>query len=60
MIRAPMKRWFLLLIPLIGLAGCAPSGAGGVDTGRFKGDAKAVAQTLDYAGRPHGVDFARP
>src|SRR5439155_7620824 len=47
MIRAPMKRWFLLLIPLIGLAGCAPSGAGGVDTGRFKGDAKAVAQTLD-------------
>ena len=36
-----------MLIPLIGLAGCAPSGGTGVDTGRFQGDAKAVAQTLD-------------
>jgi len=47
MIRAPMNRRFLALIPLIGLAGCGPSGASGVDAGRFKGDAKAVAQTLD-------------
>jgi len=47
MIPASMKRRFLVLIPLFGLAGCAPSAGSGVDKGRFKGDAKAVAQTLD-------------
>jgi hypothetical protein len=47
MIRAPMKCRFVLLSALLALGGCAPSGGGGVDTGRFRGDAKAVAQTLD-------------
>src|SRR5437773_10554761 len=47
MIRAPMKRRFVLLIGLLALGGCAPSGGGGVDTGRFRGDAKAVARALD-------------
>jgi hypothetical protein len=42
-----MKRRFVLLIGLVALGGCAPSGGGGVDTGRFRGDAKAVAQALD-------------
>ena len=47
MISPPMARRFALLLPLLALAGCTPAGNTGVDTGKFKGDAKAVAQTLD-------------
>jgi hypothetical protein len=46
MIRRPMRRLVALLLPVLALAGCAPAG-GGVDTGKFKGDAKKVAKTLD-------------
>jgi hypothetical protein len=39
----------LLLAATLALAaaGCAPSGGGGVDTGAFEGEEKAVAETLD-------------
>jgi len=40
-------RRLALLLPLALLAGCAPSGGGGVDTGKFQGEEKNVAQALD-------------
>jgi Putative lumazine-binding len=46
MISRPVPRRFLLLLPLVALAGCTPAGNTGVDTGRFKGDQKAVAQAV--------------
>jgi hypothetical protein len=46
MIRRPVPRRFALLLPLLVLAGCAPAGGGGVDTGRFKGAERDVAQTV--------------
>ena len=41
-----MPRALALLLPVLLLAGCAPSGGKGVDTGRFKGTSKDVAQAL--------------
>jgi hypothetical protein len=46
MIRALVNRRLVLLLPLLALAGCAPTGGSGVDTGRFQGDAKNVARAL--------------
>ena len=46
MISPAVPRRFLLLAPLILLAGCAPAGNTGVNTGHFQGDSKAVAQVL--------------
>jgi hypothetical protein len=47
MIRGPVKRTLALLLPVLALSGCAPSGGQGVDTGRFQGESKDVARTLD-------------
>ena len=47
MIRRRVRPRPLALLPLVLLAGCAPSGGGGVDTGRFQGAEKDVAKTLD-------------
>jgi hypothetical protein len=48
MIRRRMLRRTALLAPLLALTvgGCAAAGGTGVNTGDFKGDQKAVAQTL--------------
>src|SRR3954468_1526552 len=46
MISRPVVRRFLLLVPVILLAGCTPAANTGVDTGHFRGDAKAVAQVV--------------
>jgi hypothetical protein len=37
----------LATLAAAGLAGCAPSGGGGVDTGEFSGEEKRVAEVLD-------------
>ena len=42
-----MLRHLALLLPLVLLAGCAPSGGTGVDTGKFQGAEKDVANALD-------------
>jgi hypothetical protein len=42
-----VSRRVAFLLPLVLLAGCAPSGGGGVDTGSFQGAEKDVAQALD-------------
>src|SRR4051794_30267724 len=47
MIRPLVNRTLALLLPLLALAGCAPSGGGGVETGRFQGEPRKVAQALD-------------
>ena len=47
MIRPRVKTLLALLLPVLALSGCAPSGGQGVDTGRFQGDSKKVAQALD-------------
>jgi hypothetical protein len=47
MISPRMPRRLALLVPLLAVAGCAPAGSTGVNTTSFKGDAKAVATTLN-------------
>jgi len=47
MISPRMRRRLALLLPVLALAGCSATGSTGVNTTSFKGDAKAVAQTLD-------------
>ena len=42
-----MSRLLPLLVLVAALSGCASSGGGGVDTGRFKGAQKDVATALD-------------
>jgi ketosteroid isomerase-like protein len=58
MISPPVPRRSLLLAPVLLLAGCAPAGNTGVNTGHFRGDARAVAQVLsdfsDAAGKKDG------
>jgi len=47
MIRDLVFRPLALLLPVLVLTGCAPSGGQGVDTGRFQGASKDVAKALD-------------
>ena len=57
-----MSRGSFLLVPLLALAlgGCAAAGGTGVKTGDFKGDQKAVAQTLsDLSDAARGKDGGR-
>ena len=46
-VRRVLRPLALLLLVLPVVAGCAPSGGGGVDTGRFSGEERNVAEALD-------------
>src|SRR4051794_16239741 len=62
MISRRMPRPSVLLAPVLALAlgGCAAAGGTGVNTGDFKGDQKAVAQTLsDLSDAARGKDGGR-